>query len=126
MRHALHSFVMVCCISVCCGCMTFGPKGKQSTSRSEFLLAREGAPACTIVLSEDPTPAVRLAAMELQFHVMKITGAELPVRTDKDNVTGPRVLIGDSAAAREVHSKRSESKNRDSGERAKGRRWRGF
>jgi hypothetical protein len=34
--------------------------------------------------------------------------------------------LGDSAAAREVHSRFSESKNRDSGERAKGRRWRGF
>jgi hypothetical protein len=34
--------------------------------------------------------------------------------------------LGDSEAVREVHSKPSESKNRDSGERAKGRRWRGF
>jgi hypothetical protein len=35
-------------------------------------------------------------------------------------------VLGDSEAVREVHSKPSESKNRDSGERAKGRRWRGF
>jgi hypothetical protein len=34
--------------------------------------------------------------------------------------------LGDSEAVREVHSKPSESKNRDSGERAKGRRWRDF
>jgi hypothetical protein len=34
--------------------------------------------------------------------------------------------LGDSEAVREVHSKPSESKNRDSGEMAKWRRWRGF
>ena len=34
--------------------------------------------------------------------------------------------LGDSEAVREVHSKPSESKNRDRGETAKGRRWRGF
>jgi hypothetical protein len=34
--------------------------------------------------------------------------------------------MGDSEAVREVHSKPSESKSRDSGEKAKGRRWRGF
>jgi hypothetical protein len=34
--------------------------------------------------------------------------------------------MGDSEAVREVHSKPSESKNRDSGERVIGRRWRGF
>jgi hypothetical protein len=34
--------------------------------------------------------------------------------------------MGDSEAVREAHSIPSESKNRDSGETAKGRRWRGF
>jgi hypothetical protein len=35
-------------------------------------------------------------------------------------------LVGDSAAVREAQSKLSESKNRESGERVKGRRWRGI
>jgi hypothetical protein len=35
-------------------------------------------------------------------------------------------FLGDIEAVREVPSKPSESQNRDSGERAKGRRWRGF
>jgi hypothetical protein len=61
-----------------------------------------------IVVSENPTPAARLAALELQFHVMKITGAELPIHTDREKVTGPRVLIGDSAATREMGFKGSD------------------
>jgi GNAT superfamily N-acetyltransferase len=39
---------------------------------------------------------------------MRITGAELPIRTDNERVAGPRVLIGDSAAAREMGFKGSD------------------
>lgn len=67
-----------------------------------FTLAREGQPACTIVVSAHPTPAARLAALELQCHVLKITGAELLICTDKQKVTGPRVLVGESAATRKM------------------------
>jgi len=49
-----------------------------------FALADNGLPACSIVVAENPTPAARLAALELQFHVLKITGAMLPVITDKE------------------------------------------
>ncbi len=71
-------------------------------THSEFTLARDGVPACTIVISEHPALAARLAALELQFHVLKITGAELPIRMDSEKVMGPRVLIGESAATREM------------------------
>ena len=54
------------------------------------------------MLSKHPAPAARLAALELQYHVLRITGAELPIRTDNENVTGPRVLIGESSATREM------------------------
>ncbi|MFB3789641.1 MAG: DUF4838 domain-containing protein [bacterium] len=63
-------------------------------------LAVNGTPACAIVLSENPTPAARLAALEFQYHLLKITGAELPIRADSENVQGARVLIGESAATR--------------------------
>ncbi|UCH35839.1 MAG: DUF4838 domain-containing protein [Armatimonadota bacterium] len=73
----------------------------QSTG-SSFTLARKGRPACTIVVAADPTPAARLAALELQHHVLKITGADVPIATDKQSVTGPRVLVGESAATRKI------------------------
>lgn len=67
-----------------------------------FTLALEGRPACTIVISARPQPAARLAALELQYHVMKIAGAELPIRSDNEPTAGPRVLVGESTATREL------------------------
>ena len=65
----------------------------------EFTLIDSGTPVSSIVIAENPTSAARLAALELQFHVLKITGAELPIRTDNEDVTGKRILVGDSDAA---------------------------
>ncbi|MBX9789018.1 MAG: DUF4838 domain-containing protein [Pirellulales bacterium] len=65
-------------------------------------LVEQGQPVCSIVVSKSPTPAAQLAALELQFHVLKITGAQLPIRTDDSPTAGRRILVGDSAAAAEL------------------------
>ena len=67
---------------------------------AEFCLARNRKPVATIVVSSQPTPAAAFAASELQYHVLKITGATLPVAADDMKVTGPRVLVGKSAATK--------------------------
>jgi hypothetical protein len=67
----------------------------------EFVLVEGGQPRATIVLSRTPTVAAAFAAKELRDHVRAITGASLPVVTDKAVVTGARVLIGESDATRE-------------------------
>lgn len=69
-------------------------------SHPAFTLARNGQAACTIVVAEHPTPAAQLAALELQSHVLKVTGAELPIRNDAGTVSGSRILVGESAATR--------------------------
>ena len=65
-------------------------------------IVRDGHPACTLVLAESPTPSSRLAALEIRSHVLKMTGADLPVRTDADAVSGPRILVGDSRATKSL------------------------
>lgn len=67
---------------------------------ANFELVRDGQAACTIVLAEHPSRAARLAALELQTHVLKMTGVELPVRADTEGSAGNRVLVGESAATR--------------------------
>ena len=62
-------------------------------------LVVEGKPVASIVTAEHPTPAARLGALELQYHIAKITGATLPVTTAQDTA-GPRLLVGESAATR--------------------------
>ena len=65
-----------------------------------FDLVRDGKPVCTIVTAEPPSPAARLAALELQSHVLKITGVELPLRHEAEPTSGLRILVGESAATR--------------------------
>lgn len=67
-------------------------------SANSLTLAREGKPTATIVIAQDATRAAQLAAYELQYHVQKITGAELPIVRDDVLVSGARVLVGESRA----------------------------
>ena len=75
-----------------------------------FHLVQQGTAACSIVIAERPSPAARLAALELQSHLLKITGAELPVRSENDRVEGPRILIGESSATRRLGFQSSDFK----------------
>jgi len=65
-------------------------------------LVRDGTPTATIVTATTPTPAARLAALEVRHHVHQITGVALAVRTDADAVAGARLLVGESRATREM------------------------
>lgn len=72
-------------------------RGAQSgTLIPNFPLVEAGKPACTIVTSSRPTPAARLAALELQCHILEAAGADVPIRTDKDQVEGRQILVGES------------------------------
>ncbi len=67
-----------------------------------FELVRDGKPGCSIVVADRAGPAVRLAALELQFHVLRISGAEVPIRSESEAVAGRRILVGESRATREL------------------------
>ena len=67
-----------------------------------FALTRDGRPIATIVLAKEPTAAAEFAAAELKYHIRKITGATLPIVTDETPVTGPRILVDESAATRSL------------------------
>ncbi|MGA2258547.1 MAG: DUF4838 domain-containing protein, partial [Thermoguttaceae bacterium] len=88
------------CAQFCIADAAFAQASGNASEPSTFSLVREGKPACTIVLSQHPAPAAHLAALELQYHVLRITGAELSIRADNEKVTGPRALVGESAATR--------------------------
>ncbi len=65
---------------------------------AEIPLVRDGRPAATVVIGAQASPVARFAAAEFVGHIRRATGAELPVAADTAPVTGPRVLIGPSAA----------------------------
>ena len=63
---------------------------------------QQGTAACSIIIAERPTPAARLAALELQYHLLKISGAEVPIRSESEQVEGRRILVGESSATRQL------------------------
>lgn len=67
-----------------------------------FDLVTDGKPACSIVTADRASPAVRLAALELQFHLLRMSGAELPIRSESDTIVGRRILVGESRATRDL------------------------
>jgi hypothetical protein len=71
-----------------------------TASAASYTLVRDGQPAATIVLAQEPTRSAQFAAAELQYHVKLITGATLPVVAEDQPVTGLRLLVGDSAPVR--------------------------
>ena len=73
-----------------------------------FEIARHGKAACSIVIADKPTPAARLAALELQSHVLTISGAELPIHPESQPVSGLRILVGESSATRELGLRSSD------------------
>jgi hypothetical protein len=74
--------------------------GWEERARAAFDFVEQGMPVCSIVVAESPTPAARLAALELQCHIMKITGAEIPIRSENEPVAGRRILVGESSMTR--------------------------
>ena len=63
-------------------------------------IAVDGKPVATIVVSAEPSAEAWFAAGELRHHLQKITGAEIPIMTDRMTVEGPRLLVGASKATR--------------------------
>lgn len=80
---------------------------------SEFVLARDGKPAATIITAANPTDAAAFSAQEIRYHVQKITGATLPIKFDSDKVEGTRILVGPSAATAQLGVKPDEIKDQE-------------
>ena len=70
----------------------------QVAASGAVTLVRNGGPAATIVIADQPTSSAQFAAAELQHHIARITGAELPIVGAGRPVEGVRVLIGESKA----------------------------
>jgi Domain of unknown function (DUF4838) len=96
------------------GCPGPGAAAEKSpvASNREVLhnLVQDGQPAATIVVAAGPTPAARLAALELQHHLEQITGARLPIRHPDEPAVGVRILVGESAATRRLGLKGADFK----------------
>ncbi len=65
-------------------------------------LVENGKPRVTLVLSANPTDVDRGAAQDLQRYLHKMSGAEVPIAETDEPPAGPVVLIGQSAAVKQL------------------------
>ena len=80
----------------------FHAVGAPTAENPAFWLVRDGAPAATIVLAVEPLDSHVFAAEELQRALKLMSGAELPIASDADEIDGPRIAIGRSALTRKM------------------------
>ncbi len=67
-----------------------------------FALAHGRQAQATILLARQPTASAEFAAVELQHHILRISGAELPIVQEPARVEGPRILVGESRSTRRL------------------------
>jgi hypothetical protein len=64
-------------------------------------LVKDGASVYTIVIPDDPLPADKAAAQVLQQYLRRITGATLPISSERA-AHGPAIYLGRTSAAEDV------------------------
>ena len=65
-------------------------------------LVEEGRGNARIVVAAEASPNALAAARELQHYIREMSGAELPIVDDSEDVEGPVVLVGESRLTRAV------------------------
>ncbi|NLS92340.1 MAG: hypothetical protein GXX96_09270, partial [Planctomycetaceae bacterium] len=75
--------------------------GEPEADAGTMSLVNRGKPAAVIVLSETPSTAARAAAVQLQYWIRAVSGAELPIvgPSDRRAASSPRVVVGASRLA---------------------------
>ena len=73
----------------------------DAADRGMTLIA-DGGPQATIVLSVAPGDVARTAARDLQDYLLKMSGVKLPIQETDALPDANTILIGDSAAARQL------------------------
>jgi hypothetical protein len=68
-----------------------------AASAAETVLVRQGAAQASIVVAPDASDLERLAAAELQTHIKRMSGVELPIVESSGRATGAKILVGRAA-----------------------------
>lgn len=75
---------------------------KEVPKDAQFLIVKDGNAKASIVLAANPSQAATLAALELQHHIQLISGVSIPILSDREQVEGNKILIGDNFFARKL------------------------
>jgi len=67
----------------------------QNISNKPFELAKNGKPVATIIIDKNPSKSANYAALELQYHLKLITGADFNI-SDDYKIKGNKIFLGSS------------------------------
>lgn len=78
--------------------------GTLAAGGEALLLVEAGRPRAQIVIPENAVPVVKLAAEELQYHILRATDAELAIvpESEADPELPHRIYLGDGQATRQA------------------------
>lgn len=82
-------------------------------SAGRFCIVRDGHPMATILIASNPSRTAQFSARELRYHIEKITGVCLPVAHEGAEVTGARILVGESTETRKLGLHSTEFKEQE-------------
>ncbi|MFH0797206.1 MAG: DUF4838 domain-containing protein [Candidatus Omnitrophota bacterium] len=99
-----------CCLMRLAGLWLFILPLRLMTADVPLVLVRDGNPTVSIVVAKEPSRSAAFGAIELQYHIQKITGTDLPIVTDDVPVSGPVVLVGESTLTRQRGLKSADFK----------------
>jgi hypothetical protein len=97
----LCSFAVI--VSLIGGCATLTDKPGQPVGQRPLLIAEDGLPRMTIVISAAAPAATRYAAEELQRFLKQMTDSELSLVTDDAPRAPAEILVGESRRLRDMN-----------------------
>jgi len=74
----------------------------DATRADDLVLADGGQSTYRIVVADDASPSTRHAAEELQMFLQQISGAKLPIVSDREPLGAQEIVLGDNAHLRQL------------------------
>lgn len=85
-----------------------GAAARPAIAAADLPLTKDGRPVSAIVISAAASEAAQFAAFEFQETLRVITGAEVPIVSDKEAVNGTKIFVGESEATRNLGLKSAD------------------
>ena len=77
--------VLLCVLSGLIMTLASTSTGHAAKKAKTLTLVRDGKPSCVIVLGSEASPSEQRGAQELQAHLKQMSGAELPIISDRSS-----------------------------------------
>ncbi|MFB3879674.1 MAG: DUF4838 domain-containing protein [Armatimonadota bacterium] len=93
----MHEMILVAFLS-----LALAVAATSASAATQLALAESGRSDYTIVVADSASPSTKHGASELQAFLKQMTGAELPIISDRQPVGPHEILVGDSAHLRQL------------------------